>query len=289
MTRKPSVSSYGATPAVLLVFLLSGCASLTSSKEELQSLGDDEGIVVGSVLLTAAPGDASESGFAFLGGRKAGELEYSVAVSQAAFNPLKPTYSLPAVPGKEEFFVKKLPAGSYRLDNIKPSGILAPTALTFPLGLAFTVRPRAVSYIGRLEVNFPDRIRAGSSFRFAVRDARQETIEKLKNDYPSIVPNAVSALAGRDEGPSLVPGSTVASPLLQRDTLRIILVMDGAEDQTCAKRTVVNTESVRKPTRPEDSGEERWTVDRCGRTVPYRVTFTPSARGGTDIGVKPEK
>jgi hypothetical protein len=240
-------------------------------------------------LLTVAQGDANESGLAFLGGRKAGELEYAVAVSKTEFDPVKLTYTLPATPGKEEFFVKKLPAGNYKMDNIKPTGILAPTLLTFPIGLSFTVKPKEITYIGRLLVTFPDRIRAGSTFGSAIQDAQQEMIAKLRNDYPSIVPNAVRDLARRDEGSNVVPGDTVASPLLQRDTLRIIIVMDGAEDKTCPKRTVVNTESIKKPTRPDDTGEERWTVDRCGKAIPYLVTFRPSARGGTDISVKQEK
>ena len=289
MKSEYRVSHIGARLVALVVLLLSGCASMTSSNEELQSVGDKDGVVVGSVLLTAAQGATNESGWAFLGGRKAAELEYSVAVSEAGFNPLKLTYTLPATPGKEEFFVKKLPAGSYTMVSLSPTGFLAPTGLTFPLGLGFDVKPQKVSYIGRLVVTFPDRIRAGVRFRFAIQDAQQEAIEKLRNDYPSIVANAVRDLAGGDRGPNIVPGNTVASPLLQRDTLTIINAMDGAEDKACAKRTVVNTESIKTPARPDDTGEERWTVDRCGKSIPYRVTFTPSARGGTDISVKQEK
>ncbi len=283
------VSYTGPCLVALLAFLLSGCASMNSSKEALQSIGNKEGVVVGSVLLTAAQGDANETGWSFLRGRKAGELKYSVSISETGFNPIKLIYTLPATPGKEEFFVKKLPAGNYQMDRIEPTGILAPTAWKFPLGVVFTVKPQKVTYIGRLVVIFPDRILQGSRFKFTIQDAQKETIEKLRNDYPSIVPNAVRELARRDEGPNSVPGNTVASPLLQRDTLRIILVMDGAADNTCAKRTVVNTEPIKRPTRPDDTGQERWTVDRCGKAIPYLVTYTPSARGGTDISVKPEK
>jgi hypothetical protein len=260
---------------------------MTSTREELQSVEDKEGVVFGSVLLTAAQGNANESGWAFLGGRKAAELEYSVAVSEAAFSLVKLTYTLPATPNKEEFFVKKLPAGDYRMVSISDR-LLAPTG-AFPMGLGFSVKPRKVTYIGRLTVTFPDRIAPGSRFRFAVQDAQQETIAKLRNDYPSVVADTVRDLAGGDRSPDVVPGNTVASPLLQRDTLRIIIAIDGAEDAACARRTVVNTESIKVPARPEDTGEERWTVDRCGKTIPYLVTFTPSARGGTDIGVRQER
>ena len=100
MSHRYAVSQSSIYLTALALFLLSGCASMTSSTEELQSLGENEGIVVGSVLLTAAKGDTEESGWAFLKGRKAGELEYSVSISETGFNPLKTTYSVPAIPGK---------------------------------------------------------------------------------------------------------------------------------------------------------------------------------------------
>ncbi|MGC2520341.1 MAG: hypothetical protein WA373_14690 [Burkholderiales bacterium] len=288
MTAKYCVSHIGIPVVALIAFLLSGCASMTSSNEELRSIGESEGIVVGSVLLTVAQGDANESGWAFLKGRKAGELEYSVAISETGFNPLKATYTLPAIPGKEAFFVKKLPVGNYTMGNIGPTGFLAPQ-LTFPLGLSFTVKPQKINYIGKLVVTLPDRIGGGGRFGFTIQDAQQETIDKLRNDYPSIVPNAVKELAGRDQGPNIVPGNTGSSPLLQRDTLTVINAIDGAYDTTCAKRTIVNTEIVKGSTSADVTVQERWTMDRCGKTIPYLVTFTPGTQGGTDIGVKQER
>jgi hypothetical protein len=288
MTTKYCISQIGIYVAALVAFLLSGCASMTSTKEELRSLGGSEGIVVGSVLLTVEQGDANESGWAFLKGRKAGELEYYVAVSEKGFNPLKATYSLPAIPGKEAFFVKKLPAGHYTMGNIGPTGFLAPQ-VTFPLDLGFEVTPQKVSYIGKLVVNLPNRILGGGRFEFTIQDAQQETIDKLRSDYPSIVPNSVKELAGRDQGPNVVPGNTGASPQLQRDTLTVINAMDGAYDTSCSKRTIVNTEIVKDPTPAGVSAQERWIMDRCGKTIPYLVTFTPSTQRGTDIGVKQEK
>ena len=34
---------------------------------------------------------------------------------------------------------------------------------------------------------------------------------------------------------------------------------------------------------------ERWTVDRCGKLVKYRVRFTSNSKGGTDFDVQLEK
>ena len=176
------------------VVMLSGCASMVSSKEELQSLGENEGIVVGSVLLTAPKGDANESGWAFLKGKKASESEYSVSFSEIGSNPFKTNYTVLATPGKEEVFIKKLPAGSYNIDAITLSGFLAPQ-LRLALFFNFNVKPRQTSYIGKLVVDFPDRLTAGSPVRVDILDAQQETIEKLRGEHPSIVPNTVKELA----------------------------------------------------------------------------------------------
>jgi len=194
MSLKYCVSQSSIHLTALALTLLSGCASMTSSKEELQSLGENEGIVVGSVLLSAANVDADESGWAFLRGRKAGELEYSVSISEAVFNPFQTTYSVPAKPGKEEVFVKKLPVGSYNMNEITPSGFLAPQ-LVLTLTINFNVKPRQTSYIGKLVVNFPDRIMMGSPAHVEILDAQEETVEKLRGEYPSIVPNMVKELA----------------------------------------------------------------------------------------------
>ena len=291
MTTKYCVTNIGIHVVALITFLLSGCATMNSSKEELRNIGESEGVVIGSVLLSVAQGDANESGWSFLKGRKASELEYAISISdtEAGFNPLEVIYSLPAIPGKETFFIKKMPVGKYKMDNVKPTGMLAPTLLTFPLGLRFTVKPKQVSYIGKLVMTLPDRISGGSSFDFAIQDAQLETIDKLGNDYPSIVSNVVKELAGNEQGQQAVPGNTGSSPLLQRDTLSLIYLMDGADDTTCHKRTIVNTEIVKAPTSADDTVQERWILDRCGNTIPYLVTFTPSKQGGTDIGVKKEQ
>ena len=61
-----------ATFVLVLVLGLTGCASsMVSSKEELQSLGDNEGIVIGSFVINVEKGEQDESGWAFLKGRKA--------------------------------------------------------------------------------------------------------------------------------------------------------------------------------------------------------------------------
>lgn len=278
----------GVQAAAIAGFLLSGCAPMTSSREELQSAGENEGVVFGSILLTPHPASGTESGMAFLGGRKADELEYVLNVSPAGFNPFKMTYTLAAAPGKEEFFVKRMPAGLYAIDNIRPSSFLFSGA-TFPLGFKFEVKPRQTSYIGRVAVLLPDRLRVGVRFGSSVQDAQQEAVEKLRKDHPQIGAGAVKALAATERGRSIVPGSTVALPALQQDTLTLIMLMDGAEDTACGKRTVVDTVVLKRPTPEDQNGQERWTLDRCGTPIPYLVDFRGSPKGGTDVGVKRER
>jgi hypothetical protein len=193
----------------LVLILLSGCASMSSSKEDLQSVGENEGIVVGSVLLNAEKGNPEESGLAFLTGRKAGEMEYSVSIGKPLLarmgRPRRMTWtqwldavhSVKAMPGKEEVFAIKLPAGSYNIGRLEADGIVS-TILhrpTMKMAIHFYVKPGKTIYIGKLVVDLPHRIGDGSVARFEVLDAQQEAIEELKGKHPTIDINPEKALA----------------------------------------------------------------------------------------------
>ena len=94
------------------------------------------------------------------------------------------------------------------------------------------------------------------------------------------------ALAACAIVPSSVPGKTGASPVLQRDVLQIILPMDRGLDKDCNQRKIVNTEILITPTSANGfTAVEHWTLDRCGKPIPYQVTMRPSPRGGTDFTV----
>lgn len=182
----------------VIVGLLSGCASttMTSSKEELQSVGDKEGVVVGSVLITAAKVDKNESVWSFLKGRKADDLKYAINIADSGYeNPFKERYKIMATAGEETVFIKKLPAGNYDMDSLGVVGWDGSQRLTFLLSINFDVKPQQTTYIGRLMVNLPERITKGSPVKVSILDAQQETIEKLKNEYPSIASDTVTDLA----------------------------------------------------------------------------------------------
>lgn len=89
-------------------------------------------------------------------------------------------------------------------------------------------------------------------------------------------------------GCATTTGETAASPILKRDTTQMVILVDSITDQECSSRKIVNTEIIQMYSSGK-SGIERWTVDRCGKLINYRITFTPSPRGGTDFTVKLEK
>lgn len=83
-------------------------------------------------------------------------------------------------------------------------------------------------------------------------------------------------------------GGTAASPILKRDTTQTVMLLDSISDKECSSRKLVKTEIIEMYSSGKP-GVERWTVDRCGKLINYRITFTPSPRGGTDFTVRLEK
>ena len=74
-----------------------------------------------------------------------------------------------------------------------------------------------------------------------------------------------------------VPGETLTSGGLQRDVKARVLSLATANKPAC-RANVVNTEVV------ELHGDgkvavERWTVERCGERITYRINLPPT-RGG---------
>ena len=185
-------------PAVIALILMAGCASMVSTKKELQNLSENEGVVIGSVLIDVMEGN--ESGW----GTKAGETDWWVFIQEAGNKLFATTHRIRAKPGNEEFFIKKLPAGSYNVFQAQPAGLSVQNLfqpnpnlrnLYLRLGVNFEVKPRQTSYIGKLAVKFPYRIALGSHVRVDILDAQDETIEKLRAEHSSVLENTVKDLA----------------------------------------------------------------------------------------------
>jgi len=163
---------------------------MVSSKEELQNVGENEGVVFGSLVINVEKGQESESGWAFLKGQKAGDATYTIIISEQGFT-FSPNYVIRATPEKEEIFIRKLPAGAYQIVKIQKEGF---TNLELSLTVNFTVVPKQTTYIGKFTVQFPDRIRVGSPVRMNVADVQRETTELLKNEHDKSLSNVVKAL-----------------------------------------------------------------------------------------------
>lgn len=85
---------------------------MVTSKEEPQSLGENEGIVFGSFVINVEKGEVNESGWAFLKGRKAGNFEYGVSITEVssltaelvnALVPFKTNYGFTVKPEDDAF------------------------------------------------------------------------------------------------------------------------------------------------------------------------------------------
>lgn len=186
------------TLVVVLVLGLTGCASMVSSKEELQSLGENEGIVIGSFVINVEKGEENESGWAFLKGRKTGNFDYGVSIIERsastaaevanALIPFKTKYGFKVKPEQEFTFIKKLPAGTYQVASIEQLGF---SNAFVNVGVNFTVRPKQTTYIGRLTVQFPHRAMTGSRVSMMVADAQEETINSLKKEHGDSVFSSV--------------------------------------------------------------------------------------------------
>jgi len=97
---------------------------------------------------------------------------------------------------------------------------------------------------------------------------------------------------------AVIPGSTLADRVLQRDTFLLLAQKDLSELEggPCRGRKVTDTE-VLLPVdgaRVEDGRpvaghwEERWTIDRCGEPIRYIVRFV-TTRTGTTFTTQREK
>lgn len=82
-----------------------------------------------------------------------------------------------------------------------------------------------------------------------------------------------------------VSARAAETPRPRDDVARMIVMMDGLRDRNCAERKVDRTEVLE--TAPDKKpAVERWTLDRCGKEIIYRVKYS---KGGADFDVQLEK
>ena len=102
-------------------------------------------------------------------------------------DPSAKQFSLVAVPLEEKNFVVRLPAGSYRFLSVAPTNS---EEVKSKLGLAFEVTPARATYVGRLVIPMPERVRlaAGESLyigRLQVDDVLDSCVAGLKRQHPT--------------------------------------------------------------------------------------------------------
>jgi hypothetical protein len=88
-------------------------------------------------------------------------------------------------------------------------------------------------------------------------------------------------------GCSHVPGETLTSGSLQREVKARVLSLAASAKRDCARYTVTDTEVLELHADGKVSAE-RWSVDRCGERLHYRVNLPPT-RGGSSFVVSPER
>lgn len=120
----------------------------------------------------------------------------------------------------------------------------------------------------------------------AFRERHQARQQQLEDELKKQRYDAEQAAIRRGER-TPVGGESVATPPLQQDVMSTIVMLDSAKAPDCANHKILDTELIERSRRPRQY-VERWTVDRCGQAVRYRVTFTPNPRGGTDFSVQAE-
>jgi hypothetical protein len=80
--------------------------------------------------------------------------------------------------------------------------------------------------------------------------------------------------------------ASAADPAKPRDDVaQMIMIMDGPRGKECTERKIVKTEVI-EAAQDKKPVAERWTLDRCGKTVYYLVKYS---KGGRNFDVQLEK
>jgi hypothetical protein len=81
-----------------------------------------------------------------------------------------------------------------------------------------------------------------------------------------------------------MPGGTLADFSLKRDTYKIIGAMENGRGGSFHP-TILDTKVTEPAATANGAWTELWTVSRGGNRIDYRVIYTPSPQGGTQLRV----
>lgn len=167
-----------------MLLLLYGCAtqSMQMPAQEVSQIDQNEGIVVGSVVI---------KGGKDLLGRKDWALRVEGIDSQ-----LKDFSIDVEREGEEAIFVTRMLAGKYRFTRLDQTGFSNAYA---DIDVPFTVHPGKPVYIGRLVIEFPKgHITIFTNFSIHIEDAKEQTLAAAEKTYGNLVRDAVTELMGED-------------------------------------------------------------------------------------------
>jgi hypothetical protein len=222
----------------LITMILAGCSSMTSSKDSVQTRGEDDGVVFGSFVINVAPDPEHEGGWAFRKGQKADNATYAVIFARSGLNPLKKRYMIRATPEHEEVFFKVLPAGQYAIEKISKEGF---TNLEVQLDQpSFRAVAGQTTYIGKITVHLPNRIMAGSSVHLSVGDTQQDTTNSLGAEHgTSVFAGVVKGLATPGGGSAPGFSETEMQAACMKVTVREV-VMDRRQESAAEARQIAH-------------------------------------------------
>ena len=171
--------------AAAVLAWVTGCASVMSPQGELHDVAEGQGVVIGSLLLTVedeAPYDTHWY------------ITFDTT-GPGRFNPFATVNIIPAEPGRESIFIRKMRAGIYVVGKLEEGKSSRNRCYT--VRSTFNVRAGLTSYIGKLSIHVPGGVPWCHRYPLpvSVADAQDDTIEELRNQYQSVPETVVKDLA----------------------------------------------------------------------------------------------
>lgn len=163
---------------IFVALFVSGCVAPLTSKDDVANLSGGEGVVLGSIIIKADESKEKDLPTAFIANNRTTESDMKVVLRKNEL--LSVRYTLPASANQPMPFIKKLPAGNYKLDTIqiKTSGLVS-MDLSANLNILFDVKPGQVTYIGNVEIYLPPRVFPDAKFPIKIRDEQAATVSIL--------------------------------------------------------------------------------------------------------------
>ena len=171
---------------MLPILLLSGCASsLQMSQNDINTLKNNSGIIIGSYLVTYP----SESTGHF--SKTLEDTKWTLYIRPADESFIARYFSFGGyrisgiVGGKEQYFTAQIPSGRYELSAIKSANRKG-----YIRGF-FNVEPNVTTYVGRIVLDVQAFYVVWGSFDFHIEDKMDETIPKIKGQHADLNVNTI--------------------------------------------------------------------------------------------------